>query len=132
MLGRRGSCLLSLCLLATYIGAGSRMTYSCDILQGELCPCVRTELQPSTPLKGFTQHTAAVPSPSLCFLLSSQKNPGQWGSQKKHHTGFGKLSSTDDVSQETLSQIFVKLDMPRLKDKPKLAGAWPGNGTYFI
>lgn len=132
MLGRRGSCLLSPCLLATYIGAGSGMAHSCDVLQGKLCPCARSELQPSTPLKGFTQHTAAVPAHSLCFLLSSQKNPGQQGSQKKHHVGFGKLRSTDDVSQETLSQIFVKLDMPRLKDKPKLAGAWSGNGAYFI
>lgn len=60
MLGGGRSCLLSLCLLAASIGAGSTMKYGCDILQSKLCPCVRSQLKPSALLKGRPHRRGVV------------------------------------------------------------------------
>lgn len=140
MLVQWGNCLVSLYLLVTYIGPEGRMKYSCDTLQGKLCPCVRSQLKVYTLFKGSTQDRGVVLDCSqqkgkfLLFLLSSQKNSRLAGLSEEISYRFRK---TDEhwryLSRNfSLSQIFVKQEGPRLKAKPKLAGAWSGNGVYFI
>lgn len=140
MLFQWGNCLVSLYLLVTYIGPEGRMKYSCDTLQGKLCPCVRSQLKVYTLFKGSTQDRGVVLDCSqqkgkfLLFLLSSQKNSRLAGLSEEISYRFWK---TDEhwryLSRNfSLSQIFVKQEGPRLKAKPKLAGAWSGNGVYFI
>lgn len=124
------SSLFFLCLLVLRKSA-------CETLQGNLSPCVRSQLKPRTLFKGFTQdrgvavHCSQQKGRFLLFPLSlhnhSRLTEGIsytfWKSDEHWWYLSGNFS---------WSQIFVKLQLPRLKAEPKLAGAWLRNSIYFI
>lgn len=110
---------------------------ACDTLQCNLCPFVRSQLKPYTLFKGFPQdrgvavHCYQQKGRFLLFLLSSLNHSrltvGISYRLWKSDEHWGYLSGNF-----SWSQIFVKLQLPRLKAEPKLAGAWLRNSIYFI
>lgn len=139
-LGERAPCFPCACWKPTLgmtklvLRAGGMCLWNSPRQPLSLC---QSRLKPHTPLEGFTQdrgvavHCSQHKGRFLLFLLSSHNYSSLiegisyrfWKRDEHWWYLSGNFS---------WSQIFVKLQLPRLKGEPKLAGAWLRNSIYFI